>query len=280
MAEERQSTESKALQWNANDETLTAFLDRLQVELDDREIIDNQQCVSCLIRALPPLIRNGLKAMSNDQDVTQQDYQQVVEEIKQQCLPQAQPSKTVWWHRAQLYQRKQRSKESIEQYKNVLLTLAKHCQLHYHQDMMLTMVFIAGLRERSIRRRLLDYQQELNFIKVVDYALEIKAEKSAVETTQDNTRINHDSDHHDDHAEVDDNSKNPRRNRRREKRPQQARNTYHESKKSCYRCGSFAHLAASCTYRRLYCDWCGKKGHIVRECYEKMDYDDDYNYYD
>ena len=129
-------------QWNPNEETLTAFLDGLETEFNHENISDNQERTNCLIRALPVIIRNALKIGSDEEQIAKRDYREMVEEIKQQFIPQAQSSKSKWWYRAQLHQRRQKFKESIQEYKSALLTLARNAELHYHHDITLTMAFI------------------------------------------------------------------------------------------------------------------------------------------
>lgn len=272
MAKEGQPAQPSTPQWNPNEETLTAFLDGLESQFNNQNITDGQKRVSYLIDALPLIIRNALKIGSDQQQIDLKDYHQIIDDIKQQLLPQAKPPKSKWWHRAQLHQRRQKSKESIQEYKDALLALATNCHLHYHQDITLTMAFISGLRSKSIRKRLLGYQEELNFSKATDYAVELEAQKTTDNTDQNNDNsVTIAGDNGDSNPNHDTDVK-PNNDSQQE----QHHNRNTKSKKACYRCSSYSHVVANCSYKRLYCHWCGRKGHIERECYDKQDY---YDYY-
>ena len=228
---------------------------------------------------MPVIIRNALKIGSDEEQIAKRDYREMVEEIKQQFIPQAQSSKSKWWYRAQLHQRRQKFKESIQEYKSALLTLARNAELHYHHDITLTMAFISGLKNKSIRKCLQDIQEELTFAKAIDLAIELETETQAEKTT-DNTDQN--ADHPITNAESNNEDSNPNHDTvKSNNRPQQGRryNRNSKLKKSCYRCGSYSHLAANCAYKQLICNWCERKGHIARECYDKRDYEY-YEYYD
>lgn len=145
-----------------------------------------------------------------------------------------------------------------------LRRLAEHCDYSSFLDEMLQDRLVCGVGEEAVQRCLLT-ETDLTFAKAQDLAI---AAEYAKKRTQEMRDL-----HSPEAAEVcyiDRNisHKAPNSSSMQGKNPGKVK-TPPSSVGKCWRCGG-THNMGNCHFAHAVCHFCGKKGHIVRACRQKM----------
>uniref|UniRef100_A0A3B3WSA7 CCHC-type domain-containing protein n=1 Tax=Poecilia mexicana TaxID=48701 RepID=A0A3B3WSA7_9TELE len=175
------------------------------------------------------------------------------------------PKVNVIAERHKFRQRAQRPDETVNQFLASLRELAATCDFGNMEDQMLRDQLIEGVANTRIRDRLL-LEPDLTLAKATTLALQIESGLRDANVLSDATAASAS-------APVRAVQKQPKQSRRwdtKKKPPDPAPATTQAAanRRSCFRCGSFNHLAnkPSCPAAKMTCNKCGKVGHFSRVC--------------
>ena len=158
-----------------------------------------------------------------------------VDELNALLSEHFEPAPLVIAERYKFYCRSQKEDESMATYIADLRRLSIHCDFKEFLSEALRDKFVCGLKNASIRKRLLT-ERKLNLSKAIELAKNL--ENASIESEQ---------------------------MEQTENRPTYAIKQ-DERKKRCYRCNSEQHLANKCHHKESICNTCSLKGHIARAC--------------
>lgn len=151
--------------------------------------------------------------------------------------------------------RNQREGETITEFITALQREAKHCKFDTYLQKALRNQLVFGLRNQRIRSRLIE-ERELTFDKAKDIALSMEASGEGADVI--NRRMQ---------------DVNLMDGRKTKRHPAQAAapsgstvQVTNTTNRTCFRCGSDAHLANVCAHKDTICSHCKKKGHLKRVC--------------
>ena len=167
--------------------------------------------------------------------------------------------------------RKQKPEETCEKFLVALRKLAINCNFGEYLDTALRNQFVFGLTNQKIQSRLLE-KSTLTLKDAVSVAAAYEAaEKGGIELHQSNNNNNSVGVVNKMQSAKRKNEKKKRQTVQQEKAATSAPSDGNK-KKSCYRCGSTAHMANECKHKHTVCNFCSIKGHLRKVCMkEKKD---------
>ena len=217
-------------EFSSNQETWTAYVERLEQYLAANKIEDPDQQRAILLSVCGPATYRLIRNLVSPKKPTELKFSEIVEHVQKHHDPK--PSVIV--QRYRFNSRNRQSGESVAVYVAELQHLSEHCEFGTTLNQMLRDRLVCGVEEPKIQRRLLA-EPDLTCDKAFELALAAESvDKNAkdLQPTVSSTvnRVQH--------------------------------------KKNCHRCGD-KHSPADCKFRTAECHKCGKKGHIARACRSK-----------
>lgn len=238
------------LQFDPEIETISEFLERLQVQFSDilsQETVADSKKSTVLIKALPVNIITDLQRGLKPKKLSDATYA----EIKSKLEEQFKVKKSIIGASVSFITRKQNQGETIEQYAQALNHLADSCNYsaccrsRYLRD-----IFVAGLISDKVISSLLHHDcDSLSFKDVVEKAKTFEAFTSDVQKIKCGGSCNAVS-----------------KNKFKNDSSKSKNGNVPPKNYVCIRCGSKSHYANKCFALNMTCNACNLKGHLSKCC--------------
>ena len=244
-------------QFDPSVETIDKFLQRLQCQMADsfrKARNDSVRQASILLKCLPTRIITDLQRRIAPKRLTDADYDELEEQLRQRYSDK----KSTVGAAVQFFRYKQEPGQTIEEYAQQVNFLATQCQ--YNNDVPLDRlirdVFISGLQSSAILSAVLQTTDTQSFEETVQRA------KTAQQLKSDAISIQHGRSAAVLCIEGSDSSESSGDDTLNSLRSNPVPASY-----VCIRCGAKGkHFHNKCFALNLFCNKCGKKGHIAKMC--------------
>ena len=245
--------------WKLWKEELEFYMLALGVKQDEDE-----RRIAMLLSLAGPDSRQVFTQFEFDEAAHKVIYKKVVEKFEQYCAPRV----NLIYEIQMFITRKQQEGERFDSFVMAVKTLASTCELGALKDTMIASVIIAGVRDRSLKEKMIR-EVGVNLKKVIQMG-------RLRETTSFQMKIMHPEDGVV-IAKVDINSGNggyyaPRNvnvNRRGGFQPNKGAGRGNASEFQCRRCDT-RHRPRACPAFRFQCGKCNKFGHYTKVCVAKI----------
>ncbi|XP_026687108.1 uncharacterized protein K02A2.6-like [Diaphorina citri] len=223
--------------------------------------IPNDKKVLLFISYLGPTPYNSIREMCLPATPTDKSYK----DLKKLLLDYVSPPPNFFIERYNFRERRQLPNETISEYVKNLKKLSEFCKYADKLEDALRDQLVWGIRDPSIKRKLLADGGELPFPKCVELAVSMETAIIDCSTL---------SGHNNGQVMENLNFIKGRKNQFK-KKPSQSLLTSQSPQSSfnskpnsvvCYCCGQAGHVRPSCRYRNHHCKKCHKKGHITSNC--------------
>ena len=238
------------------DGDIDSYLDRLESYFIAYDIDDSaeEKRRAILLSCVGAETYTVLRDLSFPSKPTEKSYAQICVLLRSHFLP----TRNSVTERFRFHSARQQPGQSVTAFAAHLRKLAQHCEFEGAQLLdSLRDRFIAGLRSENIQRKLLT--ANVSFQDAV--ALAVAAEAAAKDVREfvgDAAG-----------ARVERVRAGPAPATKPSSDDTRAGGAQAGPGKTCYRCGSSAHLASGCRHQNTECNFCHKKGHLERVCLKK-----------
>ena len=233
----------KLHEFRAEDEEISAYIERVELYFEVNEIDQEKQAVALLtaVSGKTYLLLRNLVAPPLPKE---KSFAQLKEILKAHF----EPKPLVIAERFRFHQRSQQAIESVQEYVAELKCMAKHCNFRTYLNEALRGRLVCGLRNKAIQKRLLS-EAKLTFERAIQIAQGMEsAERNCLELhgTEEERLIK---------LTRSSTLKGPRK-------PQW-------TSIKCFRCGGNNHKSEDCRFKDSQCFKCRKVGHIAAVCQGK-----------
>ena len=233
----------KLHEFRAEDEEISAYIERVELYFEVNEINQEKQDVA-LLTAVGGETYSLLRNLVALQLPKEKSFAHLKEILKAHFEPKLLVIVEIF----RFHQRSQQAIESVQEYVAELKRMAKHCNFRTYLNEVLRDRLVCGLRNKAIQKRLLS-EAELTFERAIQIAQGMESgERNCLELhgTEEERLIK---------FSRSSTLKGPRK-------PQW-------TPIQCFRCGGNNHKSAVCRFKDSQCFKCRKVGHIAAVCQGK-----------
>ena len=156
-------------EFNASAESITAYLERVELYFSANSVAQDKK-VATFLSVVGPTVYSTLRDLFAPTSPKDKTLRQIFDRLKLHF----EPKRTVIVERYHFHKRDQAAGESIADYEAALRNLATHCAFAAYLDEALRDRFVCGIRDDSIRRRLLS-ERDLTLTQAIEQALAMEA---------------------------------------------------------------------------------------------------------
>ena len=234
-------------QFNSEQETLSAYLERVDIFFQANNIAEKKQ-----VGIFLSLIGAKTYGLLRDLVAPTKPKEKSLAELTKTLRTHFEPRPLIIAERFHFNQCNQLPNESIADYMATLHKMATSCKFQDFLDEALRDRFVSGIRTSSIQKRLLT-EEELTSAAALQLAQSMESAQNSSTKLQgsETPSVNYTS--------------TPSHRGRGFRPPAGARSVNWSTSKPCYLCGG-KHLPTNCRFIEVTCNKCHKKGHIARTC--------------
>ena len=222
-------------EFNIEDDSWSDYMERLEHYFYANDIEDGKKKAAIFLTVVGSKTYGLLKSLLAPEKVVGKSVEELNEVLKSHLCPI--PIEIA--ERYKFYKRDQQEGETLKHYIANLRQLSETCNFEAFLEQALRDRYVCGLRDDSIRKRLL-IEKELTLKKVLEIS-------QCLDSAQTENRLF----------------------TKREIKVENSFNMQTELRRKnrrCYRCNDEKHLANTCRFKDAICNKCNTKGHIARAC--------------
>lgn len=157
-------------QFNPSDEKWDSYQERLEQHFIVNDVETDKKKVAMLVSVIGPKAYGLLKDLVSPKLPAELKYDELTGKLKSHFNPEA----PVMAERYKFYARKQQSSESVSEYLAALKKMTRTCKFGAFLNEALRDIFICGLKEEFIQRKLFAEDERLTLEKAVSVALSME----------------------------------------------------------------------------------------------------------